>query len=95
MLTDYNLDSATIYYLLQVLLIRSRSPSPGGRRDDAEATSDPRTLDARVFVGSIPPWVTQDMLKKHFSKYGEVKGTSSLVLCEILIIDFGWGFKKK
>ncbi|KAF2368627.1 RNA recognition motif domain [Trinorchestia longiramus] len=55
---------------------RSRSPasrrSPGGR--GADTTTDPRTLDARIFIGSLVPELTQDMLKSYFSKYGDVKG---------------------
>ncbi|XP_018027197.1 nuclear receptor coactivator 5 isoform X2 [Hyalella azteca] len=57
---------------------RSRSPagrrSPGGHGGSSETTTDPRTLDARIFIGSLVPEVTQEMLKSYFSKYGDVKG---------------------
>lgn len=37
-------------------------------------TSDPMTVSARIFVGSINVSMTREMLQEYFSQYGRVVG---------------------
>ncbi|KAG7172588.1 Nuclear receptor coactivator 5-like 1 [Homarus americanus] len=54
---------------------RGRNNSPG-RRGVSDVTSDPKTVNARIFVGSINVSMTREMLEEYFSKYGKVVGVS-------------------
>lgn len=54
---------------------RNRESSPN-RRGVSEVTSDPKTVNARIFVGSINAFITRDMLQEYFSQYGRVLGVS-------------------
>lgn len=56
-----------------LLLLRNRESSPN-RRGVSEVTSDPKTVNARIFVGSINAFITRDMLQEYFSQYGRVLG---------------------
>lgn len=64
---------------------RGRNFSPG-RRGISDVTSDPKTVNARIFVGSINVSMTREMLQEYFSQYGRVVGKSFLVCVFIPIL---------
>ena len=56
------------------------------RGDTGDITSDPKTVNARIFVGSINPAIKRDDLEQYFSKYGKVVGKYVYFLWLFIII---------